>query len=162
MEVSHHREEGIGKLGQKHHESPERYVDEIALESLRESFHTCTNKRDFVLAVGDPIHYLGDRKVVYKLWAMELPEAQFLKPIGSKPREVHLRDHEIAEGLILIEEKWDEDTVMLYRFMVYSGFRLVHVVKALSDFDKRNLEIVDNVAVYPMTHFVAGDEKRAF
>lgn len=93
---------------------------------------------------------------------MELLEAQFLKPIRSKPREVYLKDHEIVEGLRLIEEKWDEDTVMLYRFMVYSGLRLVHVVKALSDFDKRNLEIVDNVAVYPMTHVVVGDEKRAF
>ena len=130
---------------------------------VRGSHSTHAQTREiFVLAVRDLIHHLRDRKVVDRLWAMEFLEARFLKPIRSKPREVYLKDHEIVEGLRLIEEKWDEDTVMLYRFMVYSGLRLVHVVKALSDFDKSNLEVVDNVAVYPMTHVVVGEEKRVF
>ena len=62
----------------------------------------------------------------------------------------------------LIEEKWDEDTVMLYKFLVYTGCRLIHAVRALSEFDKRSLETIGNVAVYPMTHTNVGGEKKSF
>ncbi len=84
----------------------ERFVDTIDLESLRQSFHNCTNKKDFVLAVRDLIHYLVDRKIMDKFIAMDILEAQFLKPIKSKRREIYLKDSEIVEGLRLIREKW--------------------------------------------------------
>ncbi len=140
----------------------ERYVDEIDLESLRKAFYDCTNKKDFVLAVRDLIHYLVDRRKMDRLTALDILEARFLKPIKSKRREIYLKDSEIVEGLKLIRNKWDTDTVMLYKFLCYTGLRLAHAVRALETFDKRNLEIYGKVAVYPMSHVVIGEEKKAF
>ncbi len=51
---------------------------------------------------------------------------------------------------------------MLYKFLVYTELRLEHAVRALETFDVKNLEIIDNVAVYPMSHVIVGEEKRAF
>ncbi len=140
----------------------EKYVDKIDLENLRKAFYDCTNKKDFVLAVRDLIHYLVDRRKMDRPTALDILGARFLKPIKSKRREIYFKDSEIVEGLKLIRNKWDDDTVMLYKFLCYTGLRLTHAVRTLETFDKHNLELYSKVAVYPMSHVVIREEKKAF
>ena len=58
----------------------------IDLESLRKAFYDCTNKKDFVLAVRDLIHYLVDRRKMDRLTALDILEARFLKPNKVKEK----------------------------------------------------------------------------
>ncbi len=134
----------------------------ITEESIREAYYKTTNKQDFVKAVRVLIHYLKERKLIPRYLAVELLEMRILKPIKSKVREVYLTDDEIVEGLKLIKNKWDEDTVMLYKFLVYTGLRLSHAVRALESFDRKELEFRGNVAILPMVKYVVGEEKKAY
>ncbi len=139
-----------------------RFVDRIDLNSLRESFYNCTDKKSFVCAVRDLIHYLRDRKIIDRETALDILESEFLKPIKSRSREVYLSDNEIREGLKLIREKWGDETEIVYKFLVYTGQRLTHTIRALENFDRRKIEIYDNVGVYPMSDVIVGEEKRSF
>ena len=139
-----------------------RFVDRIDLDSLRESFYNCTDKKTFVCAVRDLIHYLRDRKIIDRNTALDILESDFLRPIRSRSREIYLSDDEIREGLELIREKWRDETEIVYKFLVYTGQRLTHTIRALENFDRRKIEIYDNVGVYPMSDVVIGNEKRSF
>ncbi len=139
-----------------------RFVDRIDLNSLRESFYNCTDKKSFVCAVRDLIHYLRDRKMIDRETALDILESEFLKPIKSRSREIYLSDDEIREGLELIREKWRDETEIVYKFLVYTGQRLTHTIRALENFDRRKIEIYDNVGVYPMSDVIVGEEKRSF
>jgi len=115
-----------------------RFVTEINLNTLRESFYNCTDKKSFVCAVRDT--------------ALDILESEFLKPIKSRSREIYLSDDEIRERLELIREKWKDKTEIVYKFLVYTGQRLSHTIRALGNFDKRKIKIYDNV----------GEKKRSF
>ena len=134
----------------------------ITEESIREAYYKTTNKQDFVKAVRVLIHYLKERKLIPTYVAAELLDMRILKPVKSKVREVYLTDEEIVEGLNLMRSKWDDDTVMLYKFLVYTGMRPSHAIRVLRNFDRRELEFRENVAILPMMKYVVGEEKRAY
>ncbi len=144
----------------KHYRILERDLNTtITEESIRKAYHKTTNKQDFVKAVRVLIHYLKGRKLIPRHLAVELLKMRILKPVKSKVREIYLTDDEIVEGLKLIENKWDEYTVMLYKFLVYTGLRLSHTIRALENIDVREIEFRDKVAVLPMTKYIVGKEK---
>ena len=128
-------------------------------DELRELFHKCTNKKNFVNATRNLIHYLVDRELIDEDVAVKLLNSDFLKAVQTGVREIYLSDNEIIEGLELIEAKWDEYTVMLYKFLVYTGVRLKPAVEALSNFDESKLELNGNIAIYPMTEYSKGSKR---
>ena len=126
---------------------------------LIELYHKCTNKKNFVNATRNLIHYLVDRELMDEGVAIKLLNSDFLKAVQTGVREIYLTDKEIVDGLRLIENKWDRHTLMLYRFLIYTGVRLKPAVEALTNFDKSKLELNGSVAVYPMTEYSKGKKK---
>jgi len=117
-------------------------------ESLRQGFHETTNKKDYVNAARVLLDYLKVRKLMPRERVIEILEQPFLTPIQSQREVVGLTDEEIKQAYEWINEKWDEDTVMLYKLLVFSGLRLEHAIKMLETFDKRRLEVKGKVARY--------------
>ena len=126
---------------------------------LRRIFHKCTNKKNFVSATRNLIHYLVDRDLISEDVAVRLLSSDFLKAVKTGVREIYLTDREISEGLKLIEQKWDAHTVMLYKFIVFTGVRVKPAVEALTNFEERKLEFNGNVAVYPLTESSKGSKR---
>lgn len=126
----------------------------INLESLRQGFHATTNKKDYVNGVRVLLDYLKVRKLMDKETVNDILEMPFLTPIGSEVDEAPEvikpgADEHIAEVAEWIRKKWDEDTLMVYKLMVFSGLRLEHAVRLLESFDPEKLEFRDNMARYP-------------
>ena len=134
---------------------------EITLENLRQGFYKTTNKRAYIAGIRNLINYLEEKEMIDLLFAEKVRRSQFAKMPKSNKREIYLKDEEIVEGLRLIEQKWDDDTVMLYKLIVYSGIRLEHAVRLLENFDPRNLEFNGKVARYPCESVSRGG-KRVF
>ncbi|RLI71694.1 hypothetical protein DRO97_09595, partial [Archaeoglobales archaeon] len=119
-------------------------------ETLRQGFHETTNKKDYVNAARVLLDYLKARKLMPKNVIEDILEQPFLTPIKSKRREVEIFNKHIVAAYNWIKEKWDEDTVMLYKLLVYSGIRLGHALKMLKTFDPDKLQFKGKVARYPI------------
>ncbi len=139
---------------------------EINVETLREGFHNTTNKKDYVNAARVLLDYLKSRRYMNRWEIQEILEQPFLTCIGSKKERVpgiasEEADKHIIEVLRWIEEKWDEETVLLYKLLVFSGLRLEHAIRVLETFDERHLEFKGRVARYP-TEMIATEIKGSF
>ncbi|MEM2120968.1 MAG: integrase [Archaeoglobaceae archaeon] len=140
---------------------------EINLDSIREGFHSTTNKKDYVNAVRVLLDYLKNRKVISRQEYEDILEMDFLTSIKSKivilPQVSRTEaDEEVAKVLSWIREKWnDEFTEMFYKLIVFSGIRNEHAYKLLTTFDPNYLEIRDNVARY-RTEEIGTAIKRSF
>ncbi len=141
----------------------DKYLDKPikSKEDLRKAFYKCTDKERFVRAVRNLIHYLVEREMMNRWIAMDILSSSFLKIPKSGVREVYLTNEEIKQGYYLIKEKWDEDTLILYQWLVFTGLRAKPSILALRNFDKNKIEYHGNVAAYPMVEFSRGT-KRSF
>ncbi|MEM2623957.1 MAG: hypothetical protein QW556_04995, partial [Archaeoglobaceae archaeon] len=87
---------------------------EINLDSIREGFHSTTNKKDYVNAVRVLLDYLKNRKVISRQEYEDILEMDFLTSIKSKivilPQVSRTEaDEEVAKVLSWIREKWNDE-----------------------------------------------------
>lgn len=129
---------------------------EVNLESLREGFHETTNKKDYINGARVLFEYLKVRKLMDSEKVDEILEQPFLTVIKSKKVRIPgiatpEADMHVAEVYEWIKEKWDEETEILYKLLVYSGIRLEHAYRMLKTFNPANLEFHGNMARYSTT-----------
>jgi len=117
------------------------------------------NWNDFAKASRNYIHYLVSRDKLDEDKADKILKLFQIKE--TKAREVYPEDEDIVKAYELIKQKWDEDTIMLFKFLVFTGVRLKQALEALRNFDKSKLKFEGKVAYYPMASTAKG-KKRAF
>jgi len=131
----------------------------ITEENLRNAFYQTTNRKSYVNAVRVLLDYLKVRKLMSRSVVNEILEQPFLTCIKSNKREIYLKDEEVKEAYEWIKQKWDDETVMLFELIVYSGIRLKHALRMLKTFDYRKLEFNGDVARYPMEGITTGEKQ---
>ena len=130
------------------------------MEELREIVYSVDKSwNNFAKASRNLIHYLVSRDKLDESMANKILQLFKIKETGV--REVYPEDEDIVKAYELIKQKWDDDTVMLFKFLVFTGIRLKQALEALRNFDKSKLKFEGKVAYYPISQ-VAKGKKRAF
>ena len=129
-------------------------------DELREIVYSVEkNYNNFVRATRNLIHYLQSRDKLEKGLANSYLE--LLKMRETRVTEIYPDDKDITKAYEYIKEKWDKETLMLFKLLVYSGIRVDHALEMLWNFKKEDLIFRGDVAYYPISK-VAKGKKKAF
>ena len=115
-------------------------------------------KRNTAQALRKFIKFLKLRKIISRDDYEDLKEIIKLKP--SKPRKTRTPDEQIRIALGYYEQK-DPILAKIYKTLVFSGLRLIHVIALFNDFKPNKLIFYENIAKYPLEEYSSGN-KRVF
>jgi intergrase/recombinase len=127
-------------------------------EELREIVYSVDKGyNNFVKALRNLIHYLVSRDKLDRYVANDYLEILKVRETGV--REIYPSNEDIQKAWEYIRQKWDEQTEMLFKFLVFTGIRLKHAYKVLKEFKPNMVEYYGDVAIIRIGWVSKGKKK---